>query len=141
MDIPLSVLADSANISVEGKINIFGIFSNINAYNFPTQHPQMQLVLAFETDNAEAGKDKQVEIQLVDDDGKKLFSIAGIFKVPEGKSGHAIRINHIVPLIGVTFPNPGDYAFKILVNGDTKKSVHFSVSQATLPKPKKGKSR
>ena len=128
MDVPLAVLADAANISVEGKLNIFGIFNNISAGNFPALHPQMQLVVAFEADVAEAEKVKDVEIHLQDSDGKDLFMIRGQFTVPRGIPGKKVRINHGFPLSGIVFPKPDDYAFKILVDGETKYTVPFTVS-------------
>ena len=131
MDVPLAVLADASNISIEGKLNIFGIFNNISAANFPALHPHMQLVVAFETDIAEANKLKDVEIQLKDSDGKDLLMIRGQFTVPIGKPGKKVRINHSFPLSGIVFPKPDGYEFKILVNGETKATVPFTVSSLT----------
>ena len=128
MDVPLAVLADASNVSVEGKLNIFGIFNNISAGSFPALHPHMRLVVAFEADVAEAEKLKDVEIQLKDSDGKDLLMIRGQFTVPRGQPGKKVRINHSFPLSGVVFPKPDDYEFKILVNGETKATVPFAVS-------------
>jgi hypothetical protein len=128
MEVPLAVLADAANVSVEGKLNIFGIFNNISAGNFPALHPHMKLVVAFEADRAEAEKLKDVEIHLQDSDGKDLLMIRGQFTVPKGTPGKTIRINHAFPLSGIVFPKPDEYSFKILVNGETKETVPFTVS-------------
>lgn len=132
MDVPLAVIADAANVSLEGKLNIFGIFTNISAGNFPALHPQLQLVIAFEADNAEAEKLKDVEIRLNDSDGRDLLMIRGQFTVPKGTPGKKVRINHVFPLSGIVFPKPDDYEFKILVNGETKASVPFTVSPLKL---------
>lgn len=137
MEVPLAVLADAANVSQEGKLNIFGIFNRLWAMNFPAQHPQMQLVLAFEADHAEAEQTKTLEVQLRDGDGTKLMAISGKLKVPKGEAGYPIRINHMLPLNGLRFEKPGDYVFKILVNGETKNSVSFSVAQPVVKKEKK----
>jgi hypothetical protein len=64
MKIIFSVLADSANITREGKLNILGIFDSIQVQQFPVTHPQMQLVMRFEADRAEAGKSKKAEVPL-----------------------------------------------------------------------------
>ena len=137
MHVPLAVLADAANVSLEGKLNIFGIFNRIWAVNFPAHHPQMQLVLAFEADTAEAEQVKPIEVQLRDSDGKKMVAISGRLKVPKGEPGQPIRINHIFPLPGLGFEKPGDYVFKILVNGETKTQVPFAVAQVMSRKEKK----
>ena len=39
MQVPLAVLADSANVSQEGKLNIMGIFTQINAQSLPCDTP------------------------------------------------------------------------------------------------------
>ena len=104
MEVPLAVLADAANVSVEGKLNIFGIFNNISAGNFPALHPHMKLVVAFEADMAEADKVKEVEIKLSDSDGNDLLMIRGQFTVPKGVPGKKVRINHDFPLSGIVFP-------------------------------------
>ena len=137
MEVPLAVIADAANVSQEGKLNVFGIFNRIGAINFQARHPQMQLVLALEADSVEAEQTKTLEVQLRDDDGKKVLTIAGKLKVPKGQLGYPIRVHQILPLSGVQFEKPGDYVFKILINGEPKNSVPFSVVQAVQQGRKK----
>jgi len=48
MEVVLAVLADYANVSQEGKLNIMGIFDIISSEKFPTFHPEMKLVVQFE---------------------------------------------------------------------------------------------
>jgi hypothetical protein len=79
MKITLAVLADYANITREGKLNILGIFDAINTQDFPVTHPQMQLVMRFEADVSEAGKAKKLEIKLMDDDGRTVCVLNGSF--------------------------------------------------------------
>ncbi len=136
MEVPFAVLADAANISQEGKLNILGIFNRIWAVGFPAPHPQLQLVVACEADSAEAQQTKTLEVQLSDGDGKKVIIISGKLKVPKGESGYPIRIHQVLPLSGIRFEKPGDYAFKVLVNGELKNTVPFIVGQAV---PKKGR--
>ena len=49
MELTLALLADYANISREGKLNIMGIFEQIFALSFPAVHAQLQLVLRLES--------------------------------------------------------------------------------------------
>jgi hypothetical protein len=141
MEVPLAVIADSANVSQEGKLNIFGIFNRIMAIGFPAQHPQMQLVVALEADSIEADQTKNLEVQLRDSDGKKLLTISGKLKIPKGTLGYPIRINQILPLPGLRFEKAGDYVFKILVGGEPKSSVSFSVVQTQIVRRKRANGR
>src|SRR5919204_3250104 len=48
MRLSLALLADYANVSHDGKLNIMGIFGQIHAPQFPAVHAQMHLVLSLE---------------------------------------------------------------------------------------------
>ncbi len=55
MRVALGVLADYANVSADGKLNIMGVFQIVNVIQFPHVHAQMDLVLTLEADPSEAG--------------------------------------------------------------------------------------
>jgi hypothetical protein len=120
MKVTFAVLADAANVTREGKLNILGIFDSIQVQQFPVTHPQMQLVLRFEGDISEAGKKKKVEVQLMDEDGKRLFVLGGEFAFGPGRPGEAMGSNHILTINLMKFERSGDYEFKILVNDELK---------------------
>jgi hypothetical protein len=132
MEVSLGVLADGANVSQDGKLNILGIFNALGAANFPATHPHMNLVLCFEATRAEEGKTKQIEIQLADGDGQKLFKIQTSLVVPPGTPGSPIRMNHILALNGIRFPKAGDYVFNVLVGDDQKAAVGLRLVEAKL---------
>ncbi len=123
----MAVLADYANITREGKLNILGIFDVIHVQNFPVTHPQMQLVMRFEADLSEAGKTKRLEIQLMDEDGKRLFVLGGEFTPGPGQPGEVIGTNQILTINMMKFEAPGNYEFKILINDELKAEVPLKV--------------
>lgn len=127
IQVTLALLADYANVSREGKLNILGIFDRINAQSVPAVHPQMQLVMTLEADRGDADKEHRVEIELIDADGTKLFSIGGNLKFGAPPPGEHVRINHIIQLNGLRFDRFGNYEFKILINNEVRKSVPISV--------------
>ena len=129
MNISLALLADGANISQEGKLNILGIFDRVNAKSLPVVHPQMQLVLTIEADRAEAEREHKFEIQLIDSDGARLFGIEGQMKFAAPPPGERIKINHTTQLNNVKFERFGTYEFKILINNEVRKSVPLTVSE------------
>jgi hypothetical protein len=123
MEVTLALLADAANVSTDGKLNIIGVFNALGGTSFPVVQPQMALVLRFEATRAEEGRTRPIEIQLADGDGRKLFKIDAQLVVPQGAPGTPIRLNHILMLHGIQFPKPGDYVFNILVGDDQKAAV------------------
>lgn len=132
MNVSLSLLADYANLSTEGKLNIMGIFQRIYASSVPTIHPQMQLVLQFDVEPAERGTQKAIDIHLVDADGNKLASVGQSMVIPsDAPLGSQIPL--IATLTGLAFPKYGDYTFHILINEGIKAQVPFKVEP--FPKP------
>ena len=136
MEISLALLADAANASQEGKLNLLGIFNAIYARAFPSVHLSAQLVLSFEASNAEAGRSKKIEIEFRDADGNKRLSSAATFVVPKGHIGYPIKWNHLVQLPPLRFEKPGDYVFHVVVNGEEKRSIPL---QVLIAKPMAGK--
>jgi hypothetical protein len=136
MDVVMAVLADSANISREGKLNILGIFDVLNATSFPVVHPQMQLVIKFEAHSAEAGKKRKLDIKFMDDDGKSVFELHGELTLGgPARSGEPFKFDHILSLNGLRFEKPGTYEFKIYVEGEAKKEVPLRVIKLASPSP------
>lgn len=133
MQIALALLADYANISREGKLNILGIFEQIAAHSLPASHPQMQLVMTIEADGAEADRDHKIEIQLIDADGKKLFAFGGNLKFSPPPPGQKARLNHIIQINNTKFDNFGNYDFKIMVNDEVRKSVPLALVEVKKP--------
>jgi hypothetical protein len=117
MELTLALLADGANLSREGKLNLFGIFDTIFARTFPTTHPQMQLVLRFEAGPEEAGQTHTVEVQFAADDGRVLFSLPGALTVQPRAFGDRVRMDQIIGLSNVQLERPGRYRFQVLVDG------------------------
>ncbi|HEY7127830.1 MAG TPA: hypothetical protein VH540_28125 [Ktedonobacterales bacterium] len=127
MKVPtFAVLADYANLTSDGKLNIMGIFNEIRARSFPVVHPQMRLVLQLEGSPAERGSTKNIQITLLDADGKQLLEVAAPFSIPETAPLKPV-LQSVVELAGISFPHQGDYTFSILVNGEEKATVPFSV--------------
>lgn len=130
MEVTLALLADYANMTREGKLNVMGLFAIINAPVLPWTHPQMQLVLEFEAGAAEWDTEKKIEIKLLDADANQVFAVGGTAKVPRGEPGRRVHINSILTLNNVSFNAEGDYSFAVLIGGETKKEIPLRVNLA-----------
>ncbi|MDP2627310.1 MAG: hypothetical protein Q8Q58_10445 [Candidatus Rokubacteria bacterium] len=127
MKVTLALLADYANVSADGKLNIMGIFDTIWVDRFPAVHPQMQLIMRLEASPAEAGSRRKLEIKLMTADGRQVLSVAAElgFELRDALQpiGETMRADHIITLGNLRFDAPGDYQFAILVNDDEKSTV------------------
>ena len=128
MDIAFALLADAANVSREGKLNILGAFDRIYGAKFPLTWPRMVLVTRFVASPAEYGSEKSLEIVTLDADGKQLGKATGKMKLPTREGGRELKINHVLPMT-MTFPAPGQYSIEVLVNGEPKAAVPLEVVQ------------
>lgn len=129
MQVKLALLADAANVSGDGKLNILGIFDTIYAREFPTTHPSMHLVLRFEAPAAEAGGTRALEVVLVAPDGAVLFRVPGTLTLQRGEAGRVVGIDHVLALANVAFARPGVYEFRILLADEAAVTVPLRVQR------------
>ena len=129
MDVTLALVADAANRSQEGKLNILGAFANLYATTYPVRHPEMQLVLRMEASPAEVGLQKKFRVILLDFDGNPQDTrVEGEFTIPPAKQpGRRVHMEAIIRLIDTTFQNEGDYTFAIMINDEEKASIPLTV--------------
>ncbi len=128
IQIPLALMADYANVSKEGKLNILGVFDNIYAPSIPALHPQMQLVMTIVADRLEANKEHQIIIELIDADNVNVtFRIKGKINFQPPKSGEDIKINQIIQLNHIVFNEYGEHSIKILIDNDVKRSIPLKI--------------
>ena len=128
MKVVFALVADAANVSQEGKLNILGSFANIYASTFPARHPEMQLVIRMEASPAEVDKKKQIEVTIVDEDGSKISGFAGDFVVPKAaQPGEYAHMQLVMRLVDTVFPKKGKYAIYVLIDGNTEATVPLSV--------------
>ena len=133
MEVALALLADYANVTREGKLNLLGLFEQINAPRLPWTHPHMQLVLSFEATPAEWDSSKKIEIKLLDADGNSKLNLSSDLKIPRGQSGRNVSINSIIAINNLKFDVAGDYAFHVLIGEDDKKTLPLRVNLTPRP--------
>jgi hypothetical protein len=132
MELTLGLLADYANKTSDGKLNILGIFNRIWSAQFPAVHSEMKLVLRFEMHPAELGETKKIRIQLRNDTGRVLMELTGDLNVtPPGDlpPGEMVSVDQILGMNRLSIAAAGRYEFVVLVNGEVKGQVTFSAAQ------------
>jgi hypothetical protein len=131
----LFLVADYANITREGKLNVMGIFNDIYSFNFPARHSSMHLVCKLGAELGEYGQTRDFTVKLLDDDGNQIMDVSGQFQIPKGERGRKPEVNIILELKDVVFPKSGSYQFVILVDRDHKGELSLYVNQLEQPKP------
>jgi hypothetical protein len=111
----MALLADEANVSQEGKLNVMGIFDRIAANAFPTVHPKMVFVFRVQAEYSDGGRQYPVQVRLMDEDGAGLFEASGDIVAPTVSPGEFVTANQLFTLVGTRFPAPGNYKFVVRV--------------------------
>lgn len=109
----MALIADEANISQEGKLNVLGAFDRIASPTFPMVHPKMVFVFRIEAGYGDGGVAVPVRVRLIDDDGGALFEAGGELIAPEVQPGDFATAHQLFTLLGITFPEPGLYKFVV----------------------------
>ncbi|MBI5879619.1 MAG: hypothetical protein HZB53_18365 [Chloroflexi bacterium] len=130
MELMLALLADCANVTADGKLNMMGIFEQLYAPQFPAVHASMQLVMRIEATPFESGV-HPLRVAFSDADARELFAVPGTLAVPESRAGENVRVNQIFVFNGLVLPQPGRYEFIVSAGADELGRVPLHV--ATLP--------
>lgn len=109
----MALLADEANVSQEGKLNVLGVFDRIAAQAFPTVHPKMVFVFRVQAEYGDAGREFPVRVRLMDEDGAALFEASGEIVGPMVAPGEFVTANQVFTLVGIRFPQAGSYKFLV----------------------------
>jgi hypothetical protein len=132
MRVTMALLADAANVSREGKLNVLGVFDTIYARSFPVAHAQMQLVLRFEGNAAEGGSTCSFEVHLVAPDGAVQARVPVTMTIPRPETGERVRVDHILTFANVGFQQPGRYALRVVLADSAETAVPLRLEQVPV---------
>ncbi len=130
MNISLAFLADEANVSQEGKLNVLGIFDRITAATFPVVHPRMVFAFRVQMEFSDAGRAFPVQVSLLDQNGEPMFEAVGEIMAPAVPPGEFATANQVFSMVGVQFPTEGLYRFSVTIGGGEPYETQFLVEAA-----------
>ncbi len=133
MDLNFMLAADYVNVAEGGKLNVMGIFTQIQASGFPTLHPEMFIIAQLHALAGEYGREFNIGLLLLDEDGQEILRGVSPRTVPRPEHGRRVEINHIARLAGLVFPKPGTYEFSVLIDNDVKGTLMLEVIQRSTP--------
>lgn len=130
MRLLLSLACEHAHARPDGRLDVRGVFDELQAPGFPAAQDRMTVVFVMEWTADEGGR-REFRADLMDAQDRKVLTIEGHTDVTPPTGGARPRTQLIMPLERVVFPEPGEYRF-ILRVGETVMpafSLHLS-SQA-----------
>ena len=128
-EIDFAFLADAAETQPGQKFHVLGGgVSRLGGRTFPLQHPHLALVLGLLVTAPEVDREHEIRFVLLDPDGAEVAGGAGRLVARGHGDGRDATLTFSIDLWNLTFPAPGDYSFRILVNGSERKRLPLLVS-------------
>jgi hypothetical protein len=128
-DIEFAFLADAAETLPGQKFHVLGGgVSRIGGRTFPLRHPHLALVVALLVTAPEVDREHEIRFVLLDPDGGEVAGATGSLVARGHADGRDAVLTFSIDLWNLTFPSPGDYSFRILVNGSERKRLPLLVT-------------
>lgn len=130
MKVDFCAMADAANTTSAGKLNLLGVFDRIGVQSLPAVHKQMALVLRLRVEYADAGEEHAVRLTLENPDGGKLVDLEGATRVGDVEPGTFSHANQIFNLRDLRFREEGVHRFRVWLDGELAAEQPLSVVRA-----------
>jgi len=118
MRVTICKFCDFACMLEGGKGSVIGMFDTIGSQHFPMTHHTFHICLEVEFDPTEAGV-VDLDVALVDDDGKRLFGVKQELPVAQPPVGRNVRILQDFAVENLTFERPGTYRLDVICDSRT----------------------
>jgi hypothetical protein len=134
-DVEYAFLADAADARPGHKFAIIGGgVSRVGGPNFPLRHPHLSLVVGLLLTAPELNSEHELRFVLLTPDGKDLSSAEARIRAAGQADGRDTVLTFGIDLWNLAFPEPGDYSFRILIDGSERKRLGLVVERrATTP--------
>jgi uncharacterized protein DUF6941 len=123
-DIDFAFLADAAETVPGQKFHVLGGgIARIGGRRFPLRHPHLALVIGLAVTAPETEREHEIRFVLLDPDGGEVAGATGSLVARSQRDGRDATLTFSIDLWNLTFPSPGDYSFRLLVNGSERKRL------------------
>jgi hypothetical protein len=123
-EIDFAFLADAAETQPGQKFHVLGGgITRIGGRTFPLRHPHLALVVGLVITSTETEREHELRIVLLDPDGTEVTGATGSLMAHGTDDARDAILTFSIDLWNLTFPSPGDYSFRILVNGSERKRL------------------
>lgn len=118
MKLTTAALCEHARERTDGRLDLLGVFHDLNAPAFPAVQEHMTAVFVIEWSAEELGE-QPLRADLLGPGGRKVLTIEGHTEVIASDAvGVPSQTRLVLPLEKVVFPSPGEYEFELLAGSD-----------------------
>jgi hypothetical protein len=135
-EIDYAFLADAAQTASGQKFHVIGGGVNrIGGRAFPLRHPHLALVVGLLLTAPELGSEHELRFILLTPDGKELSAAEARIRAAGQSEGRDTILTFGIDLWNLAFPEPGDYSFRILIDGSERKRLPLVVEHRASSPP------
>jgi hypothetical protein len=129
-DIEYAFLADAADARPGQKFAVIGGgVTRLGGAQFPLRHPHLALVCGLTVTATEFNKEHDLQFMLLSPDGQQLSNAAAKVMANGSNDGRDTVLTFSLDMWNLSFPTPGDYSIRILVDGSERKRLPLVVEQ------------
>ena len=139
-DIEYAFLADAADARPGQKFAVIGGgVSRLGGPKFPLRHPHLALVCGLMVTTPELGAEHDLQFVLLTPEGKQLSNATAKILANGPTDGRDSVLTFSLDMWNLSFPAPGDYSIRIMVDGSERKRLPLVVEQREQPQGQQGR--
>jgi hypothetical protein len=128
-EIDYAFLADAAQTAPGHKFHVIGGgVSRVGGPSFPLHHPHLALVVGLSVTATETNRTHEVRFVLLDPNGGEVAGATGNLVAHGHADSRETTLTFSIDLWNLVFPAPGDYSFRLLINGSERKRLSLVVA-------------
>ncbi|MCI0344263.1 MAG: hypothetical protein L0221_02305 [Chloroflexi bacterium] len=123
-EIDYAFLADAAQATPGQKFNVLGGgLDHIGGQTYPLRHPHLALVIGLRVAATELDRAHELRFVLLDPDGREVAAASSNLTVRGRTDARDRPVTLAIDAWNLTFPAPGDYSFRLLLNGNERRRI------------------
>jgi len=129
-DIEYAFLADAADARPGQKFAVIGGgVTRLGGGQFPLRHSHLALVCGLTVTTTEFNKEHDLQFMLLSPEGQQLSNAAAKVVANGSNDGRDTVLTFSLDMWNLSFPTPGDYSIRIMVDGSERKRLQLVVEQ------------
>ena len=129
-DIEYAFLADAADARPGQKFAVIGGgVTRLGGHQFPLRHPHLALVCGLTVTSPEFNMEHDLQFMLLTPDGQQVSNATAKIVANGPPDGRDTVLTFSLDMWNLSFPAPGDYSIRILVDGSERKRLPLVVEQ------------
>ena len=134
MYVAFALLADAANVALDGKLNILGVFDVVRAASFPTVLPRVHLVARLKAQVADV-RPHRIGLQVTGPGGATILTAEIELTIHPLPAGVAEVDIPLVQAIDLQLQRPGPHAVLLMIDGQVAAQLQLAVHGSAASTP------